>query len=117
MSESHRRAGVDALAKILDLAAAKLGVEAAALRAVGGKIVGAGGKSLGWKEACSLIGMKPLDVTGDYKSGTKSPLSSVTVGGVQMAHVAVDRETIRLAFVSEFGFRMDPGVVRWPDRG
>jgi hypothetical protein len=26
-------------------------------------------------------------------------------------------QTVRLAFVSEFGFRMDPGVVRWPDRG
>ena len=91
--ESHRRAGTDALAKILELAAAKLGVEVAALQAIGGKIVGAGGKSLTWKEACSLLGMKPLEVIGDYKSGTKSPLSNVTVGGVQMAHVAVDRET------------------------
>ncbi len=23
-------------------------------------------------------------------------------------------QTVRLAFVSEFGFRMDSGVVRWP---
>ncbi|MFN0018337.1 MAG: xanthine dehydrogenase family protein molybdopterin-binding subunit [Pirellulaceae bacterium] len=111
--ESHRRAGVDALGKILDLAAAKLGVEAATLRAIGGKIVGAGGKSLAWKEACSLIGMKPLEVTGDYKSGTKSALSNVTVGGVQMAHVAVDRET-GVVKMKKFVAVQDMGLVVSP---
>jgi xanthine dehydrogenase YagR molybdenum-binding subunit len=111
--ESHRRAGVDALGKIIDLAATKLGVEAASLRAVGGKIVGSGGKSLAWKEACSLLGMKPLEVTGDYKSGTKSPLSNVTVGGVQMAHVAVDRET-GVIKMKKFVAVQDMGLVVCP---
>jgi xanthine dehydrogenase YagR molybdenum-binding subunit len=111
--ESHRRAGVDALLKIADLVAAKLGVEAATLKAVGGKIVGAGGKSLSWKEACSLIGMKPLEVMADYKSGTNSPLSNKTVGGVQMAHVAVDRET-GVVKMKKFVAVQDMGLVVSP---
>ena len=38
--------------------------------------------------------MKPLEVTASYKRGKdKSPLSDQGVGGVQMAHVEVDKET------------------------
>jgi xanthine dehydrogenase YagR molybdenum-binding subunit len=50
-------------------------------------------KSLSWKEACGLIGIMPLEVTASYQQGTESPLSNSGVGGVQMAHVAVDTET------------------------
>jgi xanthine dehydrogenase YagR molybdenum-binding subunit len=93
--ESHRRAGQDAFAQIAELVGKKLGVDAAKLEAVGGRIQVAGdaSKSVSWKEACTLIGMRPLEVTGSYKSGTASPLSNKQVGGVQMAHVAVDRDT------------------------
>ncbi|HUE72230.1 MAG TPA: xanthine dehydrogenase family protein molybdopterin-binding subunit [Pirellulaceae bacterium] len=96
VSESHRRAALDALAKIRDLVAAKLEVNADDLVAAGGKIVSTkdAGKSVSWKEACSLIGLKPLEVEGKYVRGmTPTTMSSGGVGGVQMAHVAVDRET------------------------
>ncbi len=99
VSESHRRAALDALAKIRDLVAAKLGVNADDLVAAGGKIVSSkdAKKSVSWKEACSLIGLKPLEVEGKFVRGganaTPTTMSSQGVGGVQMAHVAVDRET------------------------
>jgi xanthine dehydrogenase YagR molybdenum-binding subunit len=93
--ESHRRAGQDAFAQIAELVGKKLGVDPAKLEAVGGRVQVAGDASKGvsWKEACTLLGMRPLEVTGSYKSGTASPLSNKQVGGVQMAHVAVDRDT------------------------
>jgi xanthine dehydrogenase YagR molybdenum-binding subunit len=95
VSESHRRAGQDALAKLFDLAANQLEVEASQLEAAGGRIQAKGdpSRSLTWKAACTLLGMKPLEVTSNYERGTPSPLSNSTVGGVQMAHVAVDKET------------------------
>jgi xanthine dehydrogenase YagR molybdenum-binding subunit len=48
---------------------------------------------MSWKQACSLIGIRPLEVTSEYKRGGDSPLSSANVGGCQMAHVAVDTDT------------------------
>ncbi|WP_425619279.1 xanthine dehydrogenase family protein molybdopterin-binding subunit [Anatilimnocola sp. NA78] len=93
--ESHRRAGQDAFRQIAELVGKKLSVDPATLEAVKGRIQVAGSpdKSLSWKEACTLIGMRPLEVTGSYKIDTPSPLSSQQVGGVQMAHVAVDLDT------------------------
>jgi xanthine dehydrogenase YagR molybdenum-binding subunit len=95
VSESHRRASQDALRKLCELVAGKLSVSADSLVAANGRIGVAGepDKSLSWKEACGLIGIRPLEVTANFQSGTQSPLSSSGVGGVQMAHVAVDTET------------------------
>lgn len=95
VSESHRRAAQDALARINELVAAKLDVDASTLVAVDGRIQVGDDRSLGmsWKEACSLIGIMPLEITASYQRGSSSPLSSQDVGGVQMAHVAVDTET------------------------
>ncbi len=95
VSESHRRAAQDALAQIFELVAAKLEVPADQLEAYNGKIsvVGYSDKALSWKQACSLIGIKPLEVTSSYKRGGASPLSSSNVAGCQMAHVAVDTDT------------------------
>lgn len=99
--ESNRRASLDALDRIFGLAAQKLGVNAASLVAKNGRIVeGAGDKSLSWKEACSLLGLMPLEVKGEFVRGTKDPklgadskLTNTQVAGVQMAEVAVDRAT------------------------
>ncbi len=96
VSESHRRAGQDALAKLAEVVAAKLEVDAASIVAKDGRVGSKDdtAKSLSWKEACSLLGHKALEVTASYKRGAQgSPLSNAGVGGVQMAHVAVDRET------------------------
>lgn len=95
VSESHRRAAQDALAQILELVANKLNVTADQLEVSGGRISVAGysDQSMSWKEACSLIGVQPLEVTSSYRRGTQSPLSSANVAGCQMAHVAVDTDT------------------------
>lgn len=100
--ESNRRASLDALDKLFALAAPKLGVQPNQLEAKDGRIsvVGSSGKSLSWKEVCSLLGMNPLEVKGEFVRGTKDPklgagslLSNAQVGGVQMAEVAVDLDT------------------------
>jgi xanthine dehydrogenase YagR molybdenum-binding subunit len=96
VSESHRRAGQDAFAKIAELVGKKLDVDPAKLEAVNGRVQSTDDakKSVSWKEACSLLGMSPLEVKGDYVRGTRNtPLSNSQVGGVQMAHVEVDKET------------------------
>ncbi len=95
VSESHRRAAQDALAQLFELVAEKLNVASDELEAYNGRIsvVGYGDQSISWKEACSLIGIRPLEVTSNYKRGTESPLSSANVAGIQMAHVAVDTDT------------------------
>lgn len=110
--ESHRRAGQDALEKIFALVGPKLEADPGSLEAVGGtiQVKGQPNKSLAWKQACSLIGLKPLEVTGNYVSGTPSPLTNRGVGGVQMAHVEVDKETgvIRM---KKFVAVQDQGLV------
>jgi xanthine dehydrogenase YagR molybdenum-binding subunit len=95
ISESHRRAAHDALWELSQRVAERLEVTPESLEAVEGRIrtKDAPDKSLSWKEACGLLGMQPLEVTANYRRGDESPLSSSNVGGVQMAHVAVDRET------------------------
>lgn len=95
VSESNRRASQDALAKLCELVGKKLGVEPSTLVARDGRIhvKGNADQGLAWKEACSLLGMTPLEVQGEFTRGARSPLSSSQVGGVQMAHVAVDKET------------------------
>ena len=78
---------------MFDLVAEKLDVSGDKLVASGGRIGVPSGKSVSWKEACSLLGIMPLEVTASYRRGTASPLSDSGVAGVQMAHVAVDLDT------------------------
>jgi xanthine dehydrogenase YagR molybdenum-binding subunit len=54
--------------------------------------------------------MQPIDVTGSHKRGEASPLSSEGVCGVQMAEVAVDRET-GVIKVKNFVAVQDQGLV------
>jgi xanthine dehydrogenase YagR molybdenum-binding subunit len=112
VAESHRRASQDALRAILALAGKKLGVEADALEATGGRIQARSDakKGMSWKEACTLIGLQPLEVTRGHRRGTASPLSNSGVGGVQMAHVAVDRDT-GVVKIKKFVAVQDQGLV------
>ncbi|MBC8354248.1 MAG: xanthine dehydrogenase family protein [Planctomycetes bacterium] len=111
VSESHRRAGQDALEKIFELAAKELGAAANSLEAVGGKVrVKGTDKAISWKKACTLLGLKPLEVTASYKRGDQSTLSSSGVCGVQMAHVEVDKET-GVIKVKKFVAVQDQGLV------
>ncbi len=95
VSESSRHAGLDALVQLNEKVAAKLDVDAGGLVAKGGRIFDKNNpsKGLSWKEACSLLGMTPLEVKSSGKPGRTSNLSSSGVAGVQMAEVEVDRET------------------------
>ncbi|HUY90304.1 MAG TPA: xanthine dehydrogenase family protein molybdopterin-binding subunit [Pirellulales bacterium] len=116
VSESNRRASQDALRQLCEKAAKKLNVEADTLVAKEGRIFVADhpDKGLSWKEACSLLGMNPLEVTGKFARGKEeSPLSSVQVGGVQMAEVAVDRET-GVIKMKKFVAVQDMGLVVSP---
>jgi xanthine dehydrogenase YagR molybdenum-binding subunit len=119
VSESHRRAAQDALEKLFQLVAKELEVDPASLEAVDGRIRAKGdvGKSLSWKKACSLLGLRRLEVTSSYERGGKSPLSSNGVGGVQMAHVEVDKETgviklRKLVAVQDQGLVINPTTCK-----
>ncbi|MEX0675712.1 MAG: xanthine dehydrogenase family protein molybdopterin-binding subunit [Pirellulales bacterium] len=95
VSESSRRTGLDALAKLFEKVGQKLGVASDALVAKNGRIADKNNpqKSLSWNDACSLLGMTPLEVQGRGAPGRNSKLSGSGVAGVQMAEVDVDRET------------------------
>jgi xanthine dehydrogenase YagR molybdenum-binding subunit len=112
VSQSHRRAATDALTELFKLAAAKLECDASELEAAAGRIRVKSDvdRGMAWKEACSLLGLKPLEVTADYRSGTPSALSSSGVGGVQMAHVEVDAET-GVVRVKTFVAVQDMGLI------
>jgi xanthine dehydrogenase YagR molybdenum-binding subunit len=110
--ESHRRASQDALEKLSALAAGKLGTEATNVEFSGGRfqVKGQPGKSMTWKQVCTEIGLKPLEVNAAFVRGTASPLSSSGVGGVQMAHVEVDKET-GVIRIKKFVAVQDQGLV------
>lgn len=102
VSESSRRAATSALNELFTKVAPRLEAEASALQATGGKVqvVGNQNRSMTWKEACSQIGMAPIEGQADFNPGLAYPngyegprLSDNTVVGVQMAEVAVDTET------------------------
>jgi xanthine dehydrogenase YagR molybdenum-binding subunit len=112
VSESSRHAGLDALAQLGAKVAEKIGASADNLVARKGRIEDKTNpsKGLSWKEACSLLGMEPLEVTSRGAPGPKSKLSSAGVGGVQMAEVAVDRET-GVVKMKKFVAVQDMGLV------
>jgi xanthine dehydrogenase YagR molybdenum-binding subunit len=112
VTESHRHAGLDALDQIKKLVADKLKVDAASLVAKDGRIrdKSDAAKGLSWKDACSLVGMTPLEVKGRGTPGANSKLSSSGVGGVQMAEVAVDRES-GVVKMKKFVAVQDMGLV------
>jgi xanthine dehydrogenase YagR molybdenum-binding subunit len=121
VSESHRRASQDAFRKIAELAGKKLDADPATLEAVNGRVQVAGNasKSLSWKEACSLLGMEPLEVRASFTqpTGTQppTPLSGRQVGGVQMAHVEVDKET-GVVRMKKFVAVQDMGLIISPQQ-
>jgi xanthine dehydrogenase YagR molybdenum-binding subunit len=70
---------------------------------------------LSWKETCTLLGMQPLEVDGNFARGTRSPLSNTQVGGVQMAHVEVDKET-GVVRMKKFVAVQDMGLIISPEQ-
>ena len=108
VSGPHRRAGLDALWKVFDLVAAKHNVDAATLSAVDGKVLSGSNAVCTWEEAARLTGPMGLEVAGE---GPKDDgLTGRQVGGVQMAHVAVDPETGKVRMIKYVAVQ-DIGVV------
>ena len=91
ISPAIRVAAVKALDALKEKVAPTLGVDAASLVAVGGRVHVRDNPSRGvsWADACKQIGPQPIAVDGDWVPG----LSSVTTSGVQFAEVTVDIET------------------------
>ncbi|MEK6237596.1 MAG: molybdopterin-dependent oxidoreductase, partial [Planctomycetales bacterium] len=113
VSEASRRAAQDALEKLLTLAAEKLGAKADDLEAVDGRIQVKGNpkKSLRWKEAASLLGVRTLEISGEHiRRGDDHPLSDSGVAGVQMAEVEVDTETGQVR-MKKFVAVQDMGLI------
>jgi xanthine dehydrogenase YagR molybdenum-binding subunit len=112
VSESHRRAAQDALQILFAKVAGQLSAKPEELVAAGGTIHVAGDKSrmISWKAACGRLGLQPIEVTASYKRGAASPLSSSGVCGVQMAEVAVDKET-GVVKIKKFVAVQDQGLV------
>jgi xanthine dehydrogenase YagR molybdenum-binding subunit len=125
VSESSRRAATMALNELAAKVAPKLGTDADKLEARKGRIQVAGDadKGMSWKEACALLGVSPLEVQGRYPPIEKgkekekgkpkpgaSPLSSAQVAGVQMAEVAVDKET-GIVKMKKFVAVQDMGLI------
>jgi xanthine dehydrogenase YagR molybdenum-binding subunit len=91
VSGPNRRAALDALWKIFDLVAKRYNVPAESLSAKEERIWSGPRDVCSWKQACGLIGATPLET---QSAGTKNDgLTSVQVGGIQMADVSVDTET------------------------
>lgn len=110
--ESHRRAAQDALARLFETVAPKLSAKPDELEVGVGciRVKGKPDRSLSWREACALLGLKPLEVTASHKRGAASPLSDEGVGGVQIAHVAVDRDT-GVVRMKQFVAVQDMGLI------
>jgi xanthine dehydrogenase YagR molybdenum-binding subunit len=100
-----------ALEELYKKVAPQLGAQPADLEAEDGKIsVKGGGKSIGWKQACALIGQQPISVNANKDEG--AGMSAAGVGGAQFAEVAVDVETglvrlVKVVAVADCGLVMN----------
>ena len=108
VSGPTQRASLAALWQIYDKVAERYNVDADSLNAVGGRIVSGDNEVCSWTDACSLLGRMGLETqgTGPADDG----LTSQQVGGVQMAHVAVDTETGVTSIVKYLALQ-DMGVI------
>jgi xanthine dehydrogenase YagR molybdenum-binding subunit len=95
VSASTRISTSAALEQLLEVVAESLGAKPEELEAVDGRIQVKGNpnKAMTWKQACQKLGMKTISVTQAYDPRNPRGMSTLGVGGVQMADVSVDIET------------------------
>lgn len=112
VSESSRRASLDALEQLLSKVGPQLESNPDQLEVKGGRIgvKGDSNRSLSWKEACSLLGMQSIEVLGRFERADGSALSSSGAAGVQMAHVEVDVAT-GVVRIKRFVAVQDMGLI------
>jgi xanthine dehydrogenase YagR molybdenum-binding subunit len=95
VSASTRISTSAALEQLLQTAAEALGAQPNELEAVDGRIQVKGNpsKAMTWKQACQKLGMKTISVTQAHDPRNPRGMSTLGVGGIQMADVSVDTET------------------------
>lgn len=95
VSASTRISTSAALEQLLQTAAEALGAQPNELEAVDGRIQVKGNpsKAMTWKQACQKLGMKTISVTQAHDPRNPRGMSTLGVGGIQMADVSVDIET------------------------
>lgn len=95
VSASTRISASAALEQLLQTAAEALGAQPNELEAVDGRIQVKGNpnKAMTWKQACQKLGMKTISVTHAHDPRNPRGMSTLGVGGIQMADVSVDIET------------------------
>ncbi|MGH9662855.1 MAG: xanthine dehydrogenase family protein molybdopterin-binding subunit [Bryobacteraceae bacterium] len=117
VSSSTRKATVNALDKLFEVAAPSLGTTPDQLAAVDGRIQMKTNpsKSLTWQAACQKLGMKTISEMGHNvpREAPREHLNTAGVSGVQMADVTVDMETgivrmNRLVAVQDCGLVINP---------
>lgn len=112
VSSSTRKATVNALAKLFEVAAPALKTTPENLVAADGKIMVKGQPSqfLTWKAACAKLGVNKIQEKGINDQRRPEGLNASGVGGIQMADVSVDIET-GLVKMNKFVAVQDVGLV------
>ncbi len=97
VTSSTRKAAVNALDKLFEVASQSLGVPVDQLESVDGRIRQKGNpdKGMSWAQACAKLGVNSISEMGenDPRKAPKEGLNTGGVAGIQMADVSVDTET------------------------
>ena len=114
VSASTRKATVNALAKLFEVAAPALGAQPEDLEAIDGhiRVKGNPNKSLSWDAACRKMGTSKISEMGEnnQRLGAREGLQTSGAAGVQIADVSVDTET-GLVKMNRFVAVQDCGMV------
>lgn len=112
VSSSTRKACVNALAKLFDVAGPALGAPPDQLEMVDGRIQQKGNpsKSLTWQAACRKMGTSKISEMGENNPRSPGGLNTGGVGGVQVADVSVDTET-GIVKLNKFVCVQDCGMI------
>ncbi|HLH19508.1 MAG TPA: xanthine dehydrogenase family protein molybdopterin-binding subunit [Bryobacteraceae bacterium] len=114
VSASTRKATVNALAKLFEVAAPALGAQPEDLEAVDRhvRVKSNPNKSMTWEAACRKMGTSKISAEGvnDQRLGAREGLQTSGAAGVQIADVSVDTET-GLVKMNRFVAVQDCGLI------
>jgi len=118
VSASTRKSTMNALGKLFEAVAPTLNVSPDQLVAVDQRIQVKGNpsKSLTWTQACSKLGATSISEMGEHDQRKPDGLTTGTVGGAQMAEVAVDLDTgivkmVKYVAVQDVGLVINPRLA------
>jgi xanthine dehydrogenase YagR molybdenum-binding subunit len=120
VSASTRKATVNALAKLFEVAAPALGAQPEELEAVDShvRVKGNPSKQMTWEAACRKMGTSKITAEGvnDQRTGGREGLQTSGAAGVQIADVSVDTETgivkmNRFVAVQDCGLIINPRLA------